>query len=289
MTKNIEPAKAEKSRSFRKKLLAGLSAVAMVTTFVPSLAAGTAHAAPGDAAVAAAGSCPTYIGDTAIEGKPGEATEGNKPEIALKADNIIEADAFKSGYIKTTTDASNAKNTLSGRAFFGGVGTPATTNNGATPVPDGTKVYLQWRDTDGAASPIYSTTVKTLDQSDASQIGPGAYAFDLRKPWVDNTGKQHVYKSIDGQYYRIWIQDFTDPAGNDVSMVRQAGGFFPGSLVNSVTGNNLGQFPLIGTNMQRTAVFMYTMPNDYMTRPKAEWIHDEKGALTAPARRLIFL
>ncbi|MGK0541437.1 Rib/alpha-like domain-containing protein [Propionimicrobium lymphophilum] len=286
MTKNIEPAKAEKSRSFRKKLLAGLSAVAMVTTFVPSLAAGTAHAAPGDAAVAAAGSCPTYIGDTAIEGKPGEATEGNKPEIALKADNIIEADAFKSGYIKTTTDASNAKNTLSGRAFFGGVGTPATTNNGATPVPDGTKVYLQWRDTDGAASPIYSTTVKTLDQSDASQIGPGAYAFDLRKPWVDNTGKQHVYKSIDGQYYRIWIQDFTDPAGNDVSMVRQAGGFFPGSLVNSVTGNNLGQFPLIGTNMQRTAVFMYTMPNDYMTRPKAEWIHDEKGALTAPATDL---
>ncbi|ETJ97507.1 LPXTG cell wall anchor domain protein [Propionimicrobium sp. BV2F7] len=267
-------------------MLAGLSAVAMVTTFVPSLAAGTAHAAPGDAAVAAAGNCPTYIGDTAIEGKPGEATEGNKPEIALKADNIIEADAFKSGYIKTTTDASNAKNTLSGRAFFGGVGTPATTSNGATPVPDGTKVYLQWRDTDGAASPIYSTIVKTLDQSDGSQVGPGAYAFDLRKPWVDNTGKQHVYKSISGQYYRIWIQDFTDPAGNDVSMVRQAGGFFPGSLVNSVTGNNLGQFPLIGTNMQRTAVFMYTMPNDYMTRPKAEWIHDEKGALTAPATDL---
>lgn len=297
MTKNIEPTKAEKSRSFRKKLLAGLSAVAMVTTFVPSLAAGTAHAAPGDAAVAAAGSCPTYIGDTAIEGKPGEATEGNKPEIALKADNIIEADAFKSGYINSSTDATNAYATLSGRAFYAGIGTPATTSNGATPVPDGTKVYLQWRDTDGAASPIFVTTVKSLDQSDGSQIGPGAYAFDLRTPiirdgkkltddknnpvygWEDNAGKVHLFQANGGQQYRLWINSFNNEAGNTVSMVRQAGGYFPGSFVSSSTGNNIGQFPLLGTNMQRTAVFMYTIPGDYMTRPKAEWIHDDKGAL----------
>ena len=37
-------------------------------------------------------------------------------------------------------------------------------------------------------------------------------------------------------------------------MLRQAGGFFPGSYVNSVTSNNIGQFPLIGTNMQRTGI-----------------------------------
>ena len=31
-------------------------------------------------------------------------------------------------------------------------------------------------------------------------------------------------------------------------MIRQAGGFFPGSYVNSVTSSNLGQFPLIAIN-----------------------------------------
>ena len=266
----------------RTKVWAGLTAAALMTTF----ASGFAYAAPqgnsGAAPTAPAAQCPTYVGDTAVEAganQPG----ANRPDIPFKQDAIIEADAFKSGWIKSTTDASNAKNTLSGRAFFGGVGTPATTSNGATPVPDGTKVYLQWRDTDGSPSPIYSTTVKTIDESDGSQIGPGAYAFDLRTPWVDNTGKQHLYKAVAGQYYRLWINDFTNPAGNPVTMVRQAGGFFPGAFVNSVTGNNLGQFPLIGTNMQRTAVFMYTDPNDYLTRPKNEWIHDDKGALPDPA------
>ncbi|MDK8512929.1 Rib/alpha-like domain-containing protein, partial [Actinotignum sanguinis] len=266
----------------RTKVWAGLTAAALMTTF----ASGFAYAAPqgnsGAAPTAPAAQCPTYVGDTAVEAganQPG----ANRPDIPAKQDAIIEADAFKNGWIKTTTDASNAKNTLSGRAFFGGVGTPATTSNGATPVPDGTKVYLQWRDTDGSASPIYSTTVRTIDESDGSQIGPGAYAFDLRVPWVDNTGKQHLYKAVEGQYYRLWINDFTNPAGNPVTMVRQAGGFFPGAFVNSVTANNLGQFPLIGTNMQRTAVFMYTDPNDYLTRPKNEWIHDDKGALPDPA------
>ncbi|AIE83109.1 hypothetical protein FB03_07440 [Actinotignum schaalii] len=261
---------------------AGLTAAALMTTF----ASGIAYAAPqgnsGAAPTAPTAQCPTYVGDTAVEAGANQAG-ANRPDIPFKQDAIIEADAFKTGWIKSTTDASNAKNTLSGRAFFGGVGTPATTSNGATPVPDGTKVYLQWRDTDGAASPIYSTTVKTIDESDGSQIGPGAYAFDLRVPWVDNTGKQHLYKAVDGQYYRLWINDFTNPAGNPVTMVRQAGGFFPGAFVNSVTANNLGQFPLIGTNMQRTAVFMYTDPNDYLTRPKNEWVNDEKGPLTDPA------
>ncbi|MGJ9593517.1 Rib/alpha-like domain-containing protein [Actinotignum sp. GS-2025b] len=266
----------------RTKVWAGLTAAALMTTF----ASGIAYAAPqgnsGAAPTAPTAQCPTYVGDTAVEAGANQAG-ANRPDIPFKQDAIIEADAFKTGWIKSTTDASNAKNTLSGRAFFGGVGTPATTSNGATPVPDGTKVYLQWRDTDGAASPIYSTTVKTIDESDGSQIGPGAYAFDLRVPWVDNTGKQHLYKAVAGQYYRLWINDFTNPAGNPVTMVRQAGGFFPGAFVNSVTANNLGQFPLIGTNMQRTAVFMYTDPNDYLTRPKNEWVNDDKGPLTDPA------
>ncbi|EPD33951.1 hypothetical protein HMPREF9306_00176, partial [Propionimicrobium lymphophilum ACS-093-V-SCH5] len=44
MTKNIEPTKAEKSRSFRKKLLAGISAIALTSTFAPALLAPSANA-----------------------------------------------------------------------------------------------------------------------------------------------------------------------------------------------------------------------------------------------------
>ena len=35
--------------------------------------------------------------------------------------------------------------------------------------------------------------------------------------------------------------------------------------------------------MQRTGVFMGVRPtNDYMTRPKEEWIHDEEGPMANP-------
>ncbi|WP_311201968.1 hypothetical protein, partial [Staphylococcus epidermidis] len=57
---------------------------------------------------------------------------------------IIEADALKNGYINSTTDATNAANTLSGRAWMVDKGTPATMANGLTPVPEGTPVYMQW-------------------------------------------------------------------------------------------------------------------------------------------------
>ncbi|WP_239749101.1 hypothetical protein, partial [Mammaliicoccus sp. Q-M61] len=71
---------------------------------------------------------------------------------------VIEADAIKNGYIKSQTDATNAKNTLSGRAWIVDKGTPATMSNGLTAVPEGTKVYLQWIDKDGAVSPTYMAT-----------------------------------------------------------------------------------------------------------------------------------
>lgn len=56
---------------------------------------------------------------------------------------IIEADAIANGYINSTTDATNAANTLSGRAWIVDEGTPATMSNGLTPVPEGTPVYMQ--------------------------------------------------------------------------------------------------------------------------------------------------
>ena len=204
-------------------------------------------------------------------------------DVVAEQNNIIIADAIANGYIKTATDATNAANTLSGRAWLIDSGTPATMANGLTPVPEGTPVYMQWVDTDGAVSPIYqASTTNQLSSVDGSQVGPGAYAFDLREPWVDANGTSHTYRAIDGQYYRLWINDFTTANGNTATMLRQAGGFYPDTFVNSVTGSNLGQFPLIGTNMQRTGIFMSIVPtNNYMTTNN--WIVDNQGPLTNPS------
>ncbi|WP_114602653.1 Ig-like domain-containing protein [Staphylococcus sp. EZ-P03] len=197
----------------------------------------------------------------------------------------IVADALANGYIKAQTDATNAPNTLSGRAWVVDNGTPATMSNGLTAVPEGTDVYMQWIDTDGAVSPVYTAkTSNQISSSDGSQVGPGAYAFDLREGWEDLNGKTHKYTASGGQDYRLWINDYQTENGNTATMLRQAGGFFPGAYVDSVTNSNLGQFPLIGTNMQRTGIFMAVKPTSgYMTTPEAEQIHDTEGPISAPS------
>ncbi|WP_145115520.1 Ig-like domain-containing protein [Staphylococcus argensis] len=197
---------------------------------------------------------------------------------------VIDADAYKNGYVKNDVDTTNAANTLSGRAYMSDFGAPGTTSTRLTTVPEGTAVYMQWIDKDGWVSPAFRAyTTNQITNRDSSAAGPGFYAFDLRKPQIDANGKSHVYNATDGQYYRLWIEDFETPNGNTATMLRQVGGLIPGTFVNSVTHLNLGQFPLIGKNMQRTGVFMGVRPtNDYMTRPKEEWIHDEEGPMSNP-------
>ena len=203
---------------------------------------------------------------------------------AQAADAPIEADAVANGYIRSGTDATNAANTLSGTAYIFSGGTTATFSSANRGVPAGTTVYMQWMDTDGAVSPVYSTV--THDSVDVNGDGSkaGDYAFDLREGFTDVNGKVHTYRAVSGQYYRLWIDPFVDEqTGSTVEPLRQSGGFFPGSFVNSVTDNNLGQFPLIGTNMQKTALFLGSHAEDYMTRPQSEWIVDEEGPLKSPA------
>ena len=97
------------------------------------------------------------------------------------------------------------------------------------------------------------------------------------------TVKNINIQTTSGQYYKLWIEDYQTKNGNTVTMLRQAGGFFPGSYVNSVTSNNIGQFPLIGTNMQRTGIYMGVKPSsDYMTTSKDQWIHDTQGPISNP-------
>ncbi|PCF49369.1 Rib/alpha-like domain-containing protein [Staphylococcus delphini] len=199
----------------------------------------------------------------------------------------IPADAIANGYVGSATDATNAAHTLSGRAWVLGHGTPATMANGLKPVPEGTKVHLQWIDTDGATSPIYTAkTTDKLSSVDGSQVGPGAYVFDLRQGWTDANGKHHLYSATKGQRYKLWIDDFRTKDGNINTMLRVSGGFIPGTFADSVTHNNMGQFPLIGTNMQRTGIFMTTIPGEeYLTAKHV--VNDSKGATANPAVTMI--
>ncbi|HAR6111847.1 TPA: YSIRK-type signal peptide-containing protein [Staphylococcus pseudintermedius] len=199
----------------------------------------------------------------------------------------ILADAIQNGYIKSVNDVTNKAHTLSGRAWMLDHGTPTTIANGLTPVPEGTIVYLRWIDQDGATSPIYTAkTTSRLSAADGNQVGPGAYAFDLRTGWIDAKGKHHVYRAVKGQYYKIWINDFRTKDGNIATMLRVAGGYVPGTYVDSVTYNNMGQFPLIGTNMQRTGIFMTTIPSEKYLISK-HYVKDTKGAAANPAVTII--
>ncbi|MDK3779158.1 Rib/alpha-like domain-containing protein [Staphylococcus pseudintermedius] len=199
----------------------------------------------------------------------------------------ILADAIQNGYIKSVNDVTNKAHTLSGRAWMLDHGTPTTIANGLTPVPEGTKVYLRWIDQDGATSPIYTAkTTSRLSAADGNQVGPGAYAFDLRTGWIDAKGKHHVYRAVKGQHYKIWINDFRTKDGNIATMLRVAGGYVPGTYVDSVTYNNMGQFPLIGTNMQRTGIFMTTIPSEQYLISK-HYVKDTKGAAANPAVTII--
>ncbi|MDC4441770.1 hypothetical protein NQ662_18680, partial [Acinetobacter baumannii] len=91
---------------------------------------------------------------------------------------------------------------------------------------------------------------------------------------------------VKGQYYKIWINDFRTKDGNIATMLRVAGGYVPGTYVDSVTYNNMGQFPLIGTNMQRTGIFMTTIPSEQYLISK-HYVKDTKGAAANPAVTII--
>lgn len=96
--------------------------------------------------------------------------------------------------------------------------------------------------------------------------GHGMYAFDVPQ-WTDANGKAHHFQSDSNQKYRVFSEPQINPAtGNTLRMLRVAGGYTPYAF-SSGSGEGLGEFPAgVGTNgnMQRTGVWMYEVPGDYM-------------------------
>ena len=181
---------------------------------------------------------------------------------SLNDAKTIEADAIQNGYVNSPTDMTNAENTLSGNIYFAGKGTITSGYGGGNvPVPAGTNVYMQWMDKDGSVSPVYKAkTHDSIDQGPqvgeaAGNGGPASYTFDLREGYKDANGGKHVYNATSGQYYRVWTDLNTHPvSGYPVQQLRGVGGL--GAFINSVTAENTGQFPLIGTNMQKVNLWL---------------------------------
>ncbi|GAB3076637.1 Rib/alpha-like domain-containing protein [Corynebacterium aquatimens] len=232
-------------------------------------------------------------------------TATSASNLQSRPTQVLEADAYANGYVKSATDLTNAKHTVSGRAYVYRTTSDAqgydpslsTTGESRTPVPEGTVVKLQWMDDDGAVSPIYTaktTNTKGRDSdpknvtSNFSPSGPGAYAFDLREGFVDANGRKHIYNATGGQMVKIWIDPYKDPmTGNMQNMLRVAPGGTPGTFgaAGGLLWNNLGSFPFAGQNLQRTAIWMNEVPeprndgSNYMTKPRKQWIEDNAGPL----------
>ncbi|CCI83316.1 hypothetical protein [Corynebacterium otitidis] len=188
---------------------------------------------------------------------------GQSENAAPQGREIIDADAIASGAITNATQLSNAAEeqgarVISGRAQIvtpkgGGQLTP--TYDSFEPVPEGTTVYAQWIDKDGAVSPVYSAETHDLPGA-AGSGGPGTYAFKL-PVWTDADGNEHRFLAHSNQRYRIWVEPTVNPAtGNELVQLRAAGGYLPYTFASG-SGEGLGEFALTGSNLQRTGVWLY--------------------------------
>ena len=223
--------------------------------------------------------------DDAAAPAGGENTSPVAPKLqraeTLDGRSVIEADAIASGYVTDGNDMRLKERILSGRAYK--VANDGNPDGYRLPsVPVGTKVYLQWIDTDGAVSPYYMAETHNLDEEDVSdddqrnigsQAGPGSYVFDLRIPWVDANGKEHKWEAEDDIRYRLWIPSFEDE-GITYNMIRQVDQLMPGAFVpNNDIGNGSVFIKAKWKNKQRTNILMGQVPEvDLMTRPRDEWV-----------------
>ncbi|QRQ77348.1 hypothetical protein [Glutamicibacter protophormiae] len=183
----------------------------------------------------------TILGTTPVHASPlapAVTASALSTEVSTSAvkPEVIPADGIASGEIKTSGDLQSVKTgkyTISGHAWLSTTGSPSTTQNGLEAVPSGTKVYAQWKDSDGSISPIYSAA--THDTVTGEQGGPGTYAFKFPS-WTDSTGKHHYFTASRKQEYKLWVEPLKNPdTGGELTMLRIADGFFPGRFVDTGT------------------------------------------------------
>lgn len=138
----------------------------------------------------------------------------------------------------------------------------------------GTKIYLQWIDTDGLVSPIYVT--KTYDPADIaeSSSSTGLYGFAIPK-WVDAKGTEHILNPDSGQQMRVWFEPYTDPlTGNRVvpfGMSNHVQSFGPaGSEGNYLSESGQYIVDVLVSGFEEPGIYMTTGPQDKWRKSDAD-------------------
>ena len=227
-----------------------------------------------------------------------------KTQPQLQADGSYNVDAIASGQITKGHHLTNAQSegwdVVSGRAqVLTPTGGALLTANwsGFGSIPEGTPIYMQWMDSDGAISPVYSAkTSDTISEEKAEKGelttgtvgGAGTYAFALPQ-WVDAKGKAHRFMTKGSQRYRIWVEPTKNPAtGNSLVPLRTAPGMIPFAF-DKGKGGGIGEFPgAVGSNgnMTKTGVWMFEQPDadgvNYMKATGDKLVEDPaKGDINA--------
>ncbi len=197
----------------------------------------------------------------------------------------IDIDAIESGKVTTGGQLTNANQVVSGwveLAPTSWVGyTPGT--GGATKL-DGYTVYLQWIDTDGAMSPLYSTKTHDLAGAASNGGGQGTFAFDL-PTFTDANGVEHKFTFIptSSQRLKMWLAPGQISAdGNELITFRPVVGNTPGFS----TPTTAGAFYLAGANLQRASIYVAELPStdtlNKLVGDQKNWRYDDAGPDSNP-------
>ncbi|WP_426717984.1 Ig-like domain-containing protein [Corynebacterium auriscanis] len=205
--------------------------------------------------------------------------------VAAKTTEPVSRDAIASGTITNVgnlTGGDSARGVVSGRLYLDTGESYDTTTNSATRLND-LKVYMQWKDKDSPASPVFEAKTHNLP-GDSGQGGDGTYAFNNLN-WIDETGVLHHFEGrslTNDVRVKIWVApEQTGPAGGTLTTIRQVPGLLPG-FMNPGRDGYYGSFINEPWNFQRTGVFVSeTAPAESpLTKPKSDWRATEGSPLT---------
>ncbi|MCI5942549.1 MAG: YSIRK-type signal peptide-containing protein, partial [Ligilactobacillus animalis] len=220
------------------------------------------------------------------EPKANAVNESTPLDNAPKTTNTpIDIDAIESGKVTTGGQLTNANQVVSGwveLAPTSWVGyTPGT--GGATKL-DGYTVYLQWIDTDGAMSPLYSAKTHDLAGAASNGGGQGTFAFDL-PTFTDANGVEHKFTFIptSSQRLKMWLAPGQISAdGNELITFRPVVGNTPGFS----TPTTAGAFYLAGANLQRASIYVAELPStdtlNKLVGDQKNWRYDDAGPDSNP-------
>lgn len=136
-------------------------------------------------------------------------------------------------------------------------------------IPEGTQVYFQWMDRDGAVSPVYRTEMKR----DGDQT---RFAFDTSGGFVDRVNKKRVFTSKEGQRFRVWFGELEGAQTNNRLLPYADGADFGFGEWVRVEPGKAGL--TAGSHVGPLHVRTYEIPDaGYMVKPRDHWVEDNAG------------